>query len=142
MGSGVRHASADLLAGKLNVDTISCQVVGPRRCAAEGGVELPGKVFVLFELPEGRLDARSSDGVGTFKTALGDEALDLARVGLILDVPVTPPDHPVQSTALLGVVTPGSESGSDLDLVLFGDHLFQPIEVRLAAAGGEVVAVY
>ena len=97
---------------------------------------------VFFKLLEGCPDTRRRGALGPLEAALGYEALDLARIGLVLDAVVHPADDPVQHTPFLLVAARWAEPGTDVELVLLAHRCLQPVEGWLGSTRREVVPVH
>ena len=61
------------------------------------------EVFVGFKLGGSYLYARRRNALRTFEPAFSYKALDLTRVGLILDAVLAPTDYSVKGAALLSI---------------------------------------
>ena len=99
------------------------------------------EIGIVLELLEGGFDPWSGHALRPFQAAFCNEAFDLARVGLIFDVPVAPSNYAVQSSAFLGIELARPESGPDAYLVLFCNARFKPVRLRFGSAGCDIVAV-
>ena len=66
--------------------------------------------------------------LGTSETTFREEAFDLARIGLVLDVIFAPTGSPVQDEPFFGIRRSGPEPGLRRDLVLVCDRRFQLVE--------------
>ena len=84
---------------------------------------------VFLKLFEGGLDARRRYclDLRASEATLGDKALDLPRVTLVLDAPIKSADHTVEDTTLFRVFGPRSHARGYRQLVVLGKSPFQPV---------------
>ena len=68
-------------------------------------------------------------------------SLSLARVRLVLEATLRPPDDAIQDDPLLGVVVAGAQPGLSGQLILFAHRRLEPIKLVLRTGGGEIVTM-